>query len=145
MEATPIPAAPKGPRVLLSALTTHTVGGVGDYKVNMSLDDETDRPLYSRRRRNLMRFVVLLAIGALVLPGIIVTWTTQLRTANYACQIAVEYYAPGATSSRASFDLLPTDLLGWNCHAVMFDGQEFFVAHLGVVPGAPRLIPLTGT
>ena len=111
----------------------------------MSLDDELDRPLYSRRRRNLMRFVVLLAIGALVLPGVIVTWTTQLRTANYACQIAVDYYAPGATSSRASFDLFPTELLGWNCHAVMFDGQEFFVAHLGVVPGAPRLIPLTGT
>ena len=111
----------------------------------MSLDDDIDRPLYSRRRRNLMRFVVLLAIGALVLPGVVVTWTTQLRTANYACQIAVDYYAPGATSSKASFDLVPTDLLGWNCHAVMFDGQEFLVAHLGVVPGAPRLIALTGT
>ena len=50
-----------------------------------------------------------------------------------------------ATSSRASFDLFPTELLGWNCHAVMFDGQEFFVANLGVVPGAPRLVPLTGS
>ena len=93
----------------------------------------------------MMRFVVLLAIGALVLPGIFITWSTQLRTAQYACQIAVNYYAPGATSSRASFDLLPTELLGWNCHAVMFDGQEVFVAHLGVVPGAPRLVPLTGS
>jgi hypothetical protein len=140
-----MPAAPMGPRVLLSPLMSDTVEGVGDYKVTMSFDDDLDRPLYSRRRRNLMRFVVLLAIGALVLPGIIITWSTQLRTAQYACQIAVNYYAPGATSSRASFDLLPTELLGWNCHAVMFDGQEFFVAHLGVVPGAPRLVPLTGS
>lgn len=111
----------------------------------MSLDDETEPPLYSRRRRQVMRFVVLLAIAALVLPGVIVTWSTQVRTADYACQIAVEYYAPGASGSRASFDLFPSELVGWNCHAVMFDGQEFFVAHLGVVPGAPRLIPLTGT
>ena len=140
-----MPEAPAGPRVLLSPLMSDTVEGVGDLMVTMSFDDDTDRPLYSRRRRNLMRFVVLLAIGALVLPGVIVTWTTQLRTANYACQIAVNYYAPGATSSRASFDLAPTDLLGWNCHAVMFDGQEFFVAHLGVVPGAPRLVPHTGS
>ena len=140
-----MPAAPKGPRVLLSPLMSDTVEGVGDEKVTMSFDDNNDRPLYSRRRRNMMRFVVLLAIGALVLPGIFITWSTQLRTAQYACQIAVNYYAPGATSSRASFDLLPTELLGWNCHAVMFDGQEFFVAHLGVVPGAPRLVPLTGS
>ncbi len=81
--------------------------------MTMSFDDDNDRPLYSRRRRNTMRFVVLLAIGALVLPGIFITWSTQLRTAQYACQIAVNYYAPGATSSRASFDLLPTELPTW--------------------------------
>lgn len=145
MDATPIPAAPTGPRVLFTALTRDTLEGVGDYRVTMSANDESERPLYSRRRRNLMRFIVFLAIGALVLPGVVITWSTQLRTAQYACQIAVSYYAPGATSSRATFALVPADLLGWNCHAVMFDGQEFFVAHLGVVPGAPRLVPLTGS
>ena len=111
----------------------------------MSFDDDTEPPLYSRRRRQVMRLVVLLAIAALVLPGVIVTWTTQVRTAQYACEIAVDYYAPGATASAASFQLRPAELVGWNCYAVMFDGQEVFVAHLGVVPGAPRLIPLTGT
>ena len=62
MEATPIPAAPEGPRVRFSPLTSHTVTAVGDYKVNMSMEDNAERPLYSKRRRNLMRFVVLLAI-----------------------------------------------------------------------------------
>ncbi len=113
--------------------------------VNMSLEDDTEPPLYSRRRRGVMRFVVLLAVAALVLPGVFVTWSTQVRTAQYACQIAVNYYAPGATSAKASFDLVAGDLLGWNCYAVMFDGQEVFVAHLGLVPGAPRLVPLTGS
>lgn len=92
-----------------------------------------------------MQIVVSIAIAALVLPGVLVTWTTQVRTANYACQIAVAYYAPGATSSQARFSLAEPTIAGWNCYAVMFNSQEFFVAHLGIVPGAPRLIPLTGS
>jgi hypothetical protein len=96
-------------------------------------------------RRRFMQFVVALAIAALVLPGILVTWTTQVRTAQYACQIATAYYAPGATGSDARFSLIPQALMGWNCYAVMFDQTEMFVAHLGVIPGAPRLVPLTGS
>jgi hypothetical protein len=93
----------------------------------------------------MMRVFVIVAIMSLVLPGFVVTGVTQLNTAQYSCGIAVSYYAPGATSSKASFDLAPFALFGWNCYAVMFDGTEYFVAHLGIVPGAPRLIPLTGT
>ena len=111
----------------------------------MNLEEDSDRPLYSRKRMTVMRAVVIVAILALVLPGLVVTWTTQVSTANYACQIAVEYYAPGATSHRASFEIAPAELFGWNCYAVMFDGQEYFVAHVGLIPGAPRLIPLTGS
>jgi hypothetical protein len=92
-----------------------------------------------------MIIVVSVAIAALILPGILVTWTTQLRTAQYACDLATAYYAPGATSSSARFSLTPVSLAGWNCFAVMFDESEFFVAHLGVIPGAPRLVPLTGS
>ena len=111
----------------------------------MDLEDDSERPLYSRKRLTMMRAIVIVAILALVLPGLVVTWTTQVSTAHYACQIAVAYYAPGATSHRASFDVAPADLFGWNCYAIMFDDQENFVAHLGVIPGAPRLIPLTGS
>jgi allophanate hydrolase subunit 1 len=92
-----------------------------------------------------MQLVVVVAVAALVLPSIIVTWSTQVRTANYACQLAVAYYAPGATGSKAAFSLADPQLAGWNCFAEMFDGSEYFVAHLGVIPGAPRLVPLTGS
>lgn len=112
----------------------------------MSSEDFTEdaRPFKPRRRR-FMQFVVSVAIAALVLPSIIVTWTTQARTAHYSCQLAVSYYAPGATASHARFSLLNPAIPGWNCYAEMFDRTEFFVAHLGVIPGAPRLVPLTDT
>ena len=109
-------------------------------------DSESDgRPLHSARRRRFMRVVVSIAIASLVLPGVLVTWTTQVRTAAYACEIATAYYAPGATSSKADFRLTPAELVGWNCYAVFFDQSEMFIAHLGVIPGAPRLVPLTGS
>jgi hypothetical protein len=106
---------------------------------------EPERPLYSRRRRRLLQIVVSLAIIALVLPGVLITWVTQVQTAQYACQIAAAYYAPGAQRSKAAFELGNSDVLGWNCY-VEIDGQDdFFIAHLGVIPGAPRLVPLTGS
>ena len=107
--------------------------------------EESDRPLYSPKRRRFLRIVVSVAILALVLPGIVTTWATQVRTATYACQIATAYYAPGAQSSRASFEVGNPSLLGWNCYAQLADGNDFFVAYLGVIPGAPRLVPLTGS
>jgi hypothetical protein len=108
-------------------------------------EDEPGAPLHSRVRRRFMQVVVSVAIAALVLPGILVTWSTQVRTAQYSCQIATAYYAPGATGSDARFIFQPTSLAGWNCFAIMFDQSEFFVAHLGLIPGAPRLVPLTGS
>jgi hypothetical protein len=107
-------------------------------------DSSSEQPFKPYRRR-LMQGVVIVAVAALVLPSLIVTWTTQVRTANYACQIAVAYYAPGATSSSAQFSVSDPALIGWNCYAEMFNGSEYFVAHLGIVPGAPRLVPLTGS
>ena len=119
-----------------------------DCGVNMSINaedfEEDQRPLRSPRRQLWMRIVVSVAIAALVLPGVLITWTTQARTAAYACNIAVAYYAPGATDAYARFDITNPSLIGWNCYAGMFNGEETFVAHLGVIPGAPRLIPLTG-
>jgi hypothetical protein len=120
------------------------LGGMTQWEDSSEYDDESRSPRFQVRRR-IMQFVVTLAIAALVLPGLLVTWTTQVRTAQYACQIATAYYAPGATGSDARFSLVPAPLAGWNCYAVMFDQSEFFVANLGVIPGAPRLRPLTGS
>jgi uncharacterized protein YqjF (DUF2071 family) len=107
-------------------------------------DDEDYQPV-RRMPKRLAQVIVSIAIAALVLPGFVVTWTTQVRTAAYACDIAVAYYAPGATGSQARFSLADVSLPGWNCYAVMFNSDELFVAHLGIVPGAPRLVPLTGS
>lgn len=112
--------------------------------MSMNFPDD-DEPPFRPVRRRITQIVVSVAIAALVLPGFIVTWATQLRTANYACQIAVDYYAPGASSAQAQFSLLNLSIPGWNCYAVMFDGSEKFVAHLGVIPGAPRLVPQSGS
>ena len=112
--------------------------------MSMNFPDD-DEPPFRPMRRRIMRIVVSVAIAALVLPGFIVTWSTQVRTANFACEIAVDYYAPGAKAAKASFSLLNPSIPGWNCYAVMFDGSEEFVAHLGVIPGAPRLRPQSGS
>lgn len=108
------------------------------------LEDDDD-PAPRTRRAVVMRVAVLITILALVLPGILVTWSTQVRTAQYACQIAADYYAPGASQSEARFRITNPDLVGWNCYAVMFNGEEVFTAYLGLIPGAPRLVPLTGS
>jgi hypothetical protein len=110
-----------------------------------SAEDDQNAPPLHRRRRRLMQVVVTVAIAALVLPSFLTTWSTQVSTAQYSCQIAVAYYAPGASGSTARFSLANPALAGWNCYAVMFDSSEFFVAHLGIIPGAPRLVPLTGS
>ena len=107
--------------------------------------EDDDEPAPRRLRSGIMRVVVLVAVIALVLPGVLVTWTTQVRTANYACQIAADYYAPGASHAIARLTFDNPDLIGWNCYAVMFNGEEVFTAHLGLIPGAPRLVPLTGS
>lgn len=118
----------------------------------MSTDDlppelwEDDEPPRQRPlRAKLIRLAGMIAILALVLPGILVTWTTWSRTAEYACELAVQYYAPSADASEARFDLVPVQSLGWTCYAVMFDGTEARVASLGPIPGAPTLRPMTGS
>jgi hypothetical protein len=107
--------------------------------------DEPTRPLYSRTRRRALQVVVSIAVLALVLPGILITWVTQVQTAQYACQIATAYYAPGALGSTARFEITNSAVFGWNCYAEIASQEDFFVAHLGVIPGAPRLVPLTGS
>ena len=112
---------------------------------NENFDDADDRPLHSPARVLGMRIVVSLAIAGLVLPGILITWSTQARTAAYACGIAVAYYAPGASAAHARFQVMDPRLVGWNCYAEGFNSDETFVAHLGVIPGAPRLVPVSGS
>lgn len=108
-------------------------------------DEEPDRPSRLDRRARVLKGVGIVALASLVLPGFLVTWTTSQRTAQAACSIAVDYYAPSAASSEARFSIFPVRTFGWVCDARMADGTTLPVAALGPIPGSPRLTPLTGT
>jgi len=108
-------------------------------------DDELSGPSRMDRRARVLKAVGIVALLSLVLPGVLITWSTSRATARAACTIAVDYYAPSAVSVDATFDLFPVRTLGWNCHAIMADGASLRVATLGIIPGAPTLRPLTGT
>lgn len=108
-------------------------------------DDEPTGEAPWHKRARFLRLIGIVALASLVLPGVLVTWTTSGQAAKIACEIAVGYYAPSAASAVARFELFPLDTLGWNCHAVMADGVTLKVASLGPIPGQPTLRPLTGS
>jgi hypothetical protein len=107
-------------------------------------DDEPARSSYLDKRARMMKIIGIIALVSLVLPGVLVTWSTSRGTANAACTIAVAYYAPTASRWQASFDIAPLDSIGWNCYAYTDDGFVLRVAHLGIIPGLPAMQPLTG-
>lgn len=107
--------------------------------------DEQGGPSRFNKRARMMKIVGLIALVSLVLPGVLVTWSTSRATANAACGIAVAYYAPTSSRWEARFDLLPPTNLGWNCYSYTADGIVLRVAHLGIIPGVPVLQPITGT
>jgi len=96
------------------------------------------RPLRHRRVSQIMRIIVIVALVALVLPGILSSVAIANRTAQLSCDAYIDYYAPTATSSVTRFELFGA-ALGWNCYAHQFGGGEVLVANLGLIPGGVRL------
>lgn len=107
-------------------------------------DDEPAGPSPMARRARMLRAVGIIALASLVLPGVLVTWSTSRATAHAACGIAAAYYAPTAPAWEATFEFVPLQNFGWNCYAYTADGLVLRVATLGIIPGAPTLQPLTG-
>jgi hypothetical protein len=106
--------------------------------------DEPAEPSRRKKRARVMKIIGIVALVSMVLPGVLVTWSTSRATANAACGIAVAYYAPSATRWQASFDVFPLRNIGWNCYAQADDGFVLRVSHLGIIPGVPTLQPSTG-
>jgi len=106
-------------------------------------DNEADdgMPAWERRRR-VLRWIALIALLGMVLPTGLGTWSMARSTAEQSCRLAVDYYADERTPSRVAFELLSPDAVGWMCYAQLSSG-ELLVAVLGLIPGAPRLIPRT--
>lgn len=94
------------------------------------------------RMQRVARFVVVLAIVALVLPGVLVSIGTATRTAELACQVVGSTEAAGSTF-EARFEWSGGEGPGWYCYATGFGGHELqlrflgFIPEVRVVPGSP--------
>lgn len=100
-----------------------------------------DRPLHSPRARLAAQVFVYVALGALVLPGVLLTVSIQMDTAASTCATYTHHYAPDAVSSSARFQLFAPAGTGWQCYALNTEGDATFVAPLGLIPSAPHPLP----
>ena len=99
-------------------------------------DNEVDeRPLYSVRRRRLLRISVIVAVLAMVLPVVVNLVSVSSATAASACAQAVAYAVPDATGSSVRFEILGAGGIGWECYSDGGFGGDQHVASLGLVPG----------
>jgi hypothetical protein len=98
-----------------------------------------NRPLRSRHLTTVMRVVVVLALVALVLPGIVTTMTVSASTAQSACEAWVAFEVDGASGAEARFEVFGPSGMGWECYSVGAFGGDEHVASLGLIPGPPRL------
>lgn len=93
------------------------------------------RPLRHPMTVRVMRIVVVLGLIGLVLPGILVTVSTQISTAETACGILVAQSAPDSVASEPRFEMLGAEGPGWYCYARQFDGSEILLTFIGLIPG----------
>jgi hypothetical protein len=93
------------------------------------------RPLRSGTRRRVLRIMVVLGLVGLLLPGLLVTVSTQITTAGAACRIVVQAEDPEALDAVARFELIGAEGPGWYCYSVRFGGTEILLRSLGLIPG----------
>lgn len=94
-----------------------------------------EKPLRSRHLQTLTRVVVIVALVALVLPGIIVTMTTANSTAQGACATYVQAYSPEAIGYSVGFEVVGAEGPGWYCYSVAYGGRATLIRALGLIPG----------
>lgn len=97
--------------------------------------DADDRPVRSERTRRMMRVVVIVGLVALVLPGILVTVSTQVATADAACRFVVAAHDPEAVAAVVRFEPMGAAGPAWYCYSQRFNGSEILLRSLGLIPG----------
>lgn len=102
-------------------------------------DDDDDRAPLGERRRRVMRWVALITLVGMLLPGALSTYALARSTAEQSCRLAVDAVASERTPSRVAFELLSPEAIGWTCYAETAGG-DVLVALLGLIPGEPRLV-----
>ena len=102
--------------------------------------EEDSRPLRTDRRRRMLRVVVLVALGAMLLPLVLSAVGGARAAAERACAVYVSAYDAGA-SSRVAFDVFAEGGPGWLCLArPLGAGHDTLLGNLGLMPAAPRLV-----
>ncbi|WP_295120702.1 hypothetical protein [uncultured Leifsonia sp.] len=102
--------------------------------------EPSDRPLHGRRRMIATRVFVVVALTALVLPGIMLTISIQTDTATGTCAVYARHYAPDSVGSSARFELFAPAGPGWQCYALNTEGDATFIAPLGLIPSTPHAL-----
>ncbi len=98
----------------------------------------------SPRRKRTLQAVVLLGIVALVLPGILTTYSLAKSTAQAACAATVAQLSRTVTASgsRVQFEFFGPGGVGWQCYTVgAYGGDRMPVAMLGLIPSYPAPVP----
>ena len=98
--------------------------------------------LRGRRMQQVMRVVVVLAIIALVVPGVLVGLSTATRTAELACAVVASTAATNPSYAEARFEWVGAEGPGWYCYATAFNGAETQLRFLGFIPEV-RVVPGT--
>ncbi len=79
---------------------------------------DDDAPMPGQRRRRALRIVVLVALGALVLPLVLSAYGVAKSAADRACAVFVSAYDTNAAGFRTTFDLFAPGGAGWECFAI---------------------------
>lgn len=105
-----------------------------DYHPELADYEPHERRSRSPRTMFAMRALVILAIAALVLPGVITTATFANSSAQNACALWVDHQVDQQHRSFARFEFFGSGSIGWECYAVTGDG-EVHMTSLGLLPG----------
>ncbi|MBX3116802.1 MAG: hypothetical protein KF808_05600 [Cryobacterium sp.] len=102
-------------------------------------EDSSEEPLYSARRKRVMRVVVLIAVAAMLIPLFANLFSVSAASAASSCARAVHYEVSDATGSSARFELFGPGVVGWECYAVGGFSAGRHVISLGIIPGMVEL------
>ncbi len=98
-----------------------------------------DRPLYGKRRKRIIRALVLITVGAMLLPALLNLFTVSAAAAARACTIAAIHEAADASGINVPFQFFGPGLIGWECYATGTFGGDRHIISLGLFPGLVAL------
>jgi|GEM_PF-3467355 len=111
-----------------------SMGPTGGWEEPGGIDDG---PVVGARRRRAIRIVVVLALGAMVLPVVLSAFGVARSAAANACAVYVADLSR-LDDSRVEFDLFARGGPGWLCIAVTPSGSSSVLGNLGPMPAFPR-------